>query len=176
VGGEVGFCLLDWAAMGAAATGSRAGRGQLFRDGFPNAGGAEAAADQGAFANLFTLLDQDLAEVVDDWRFLATSTTHELAAIHDRLASHALSSQDLALLLQCCQQPSFVRQTSILRQSSLGMPPRLDQDIIVARQMSCEQDYHPPPNRTNFLGPLADAPMPGQAGDSVVAPQWQPPL
>jgi len=165
--------------MGAAAAGSRAGPGQLlFQDGFSNAGGAQAAADQSTFANLFRLLDQDLAEVVDDWRFFARSTTHELAAIHDRLACHTPSPQDLALLSQCCQQPSFVRQASFLRQTSLleapfanEMPPWFDQAVIIARQMSCEQDHQPSPSRTNFLGPMADAPMPRQTGDSVMAPK-----
>jgi len=143
------------AAMGAAATGSRAGPGQLlFRDGSSSAADAQAATDQCAFTNLFKLLDQDLAEVVDDWRDLATSATRELAAVHKHLACQTPSPQDLALLSQCCQQPSLVQQTSFVRQASLPeatsaneVPPWLYQ-------------VDPPKGRTNFLGPLADAPIP----------------
>lgn len=173
--------------MGAAATGSRVSPSQLLcHPGSYNAGGvAVVESDQGSLTNLFTLLDQDLAEVVDDARYLAANTSHEVAAMSNDVANH-ISSQDLGLLMQCCKNPDFVRQTSFIRQTSVleavsatEKPPWLDQVIIFARQMSTQEEGWsrlPPANRTNFLGPLADAPMPQQAAGAVAARPRESPL
>jgi len=158
-----------------------------FQAGSYNAAGARTVDDQCGVTTVLTLLGQDLTEFVDDLRSSATHATHEMAAIFDSLASdlpssqlpallppscleptfvrqtsflrqisdtmasHVPSSQLPALLPQSCLEPSFVRQTSFLRQMSIERPPWLDQAIIFARQISCEQDsssHLPRPDHT----------------------------